>query len=220
MHRYGTFLRIVGCGVLSVSFLAGAAFLYGVPSHPASVFAFKLGYHTSWDKAGYLRYYSPVRRDVGGGYIPPEVDLFLCEKLETAKDLTEIEAIVGFYVFQGGGRRGDCVYKVSNQSGERIATVLVRTITSAAESTDVSGEITVLEEVLQQRSFGKGGLNRSAISADRPTTPEEWEKWKHEKAIPIARQKYLEWWDLDIPWAEKKAISPLAGTEIAVHHCC
>ncbi len=221
LRRYGgLLLRIVGCGVLTVIFVGGAGFLYGVPSHPASVFAFKLGYYTSWDKAGYLRFYSPFRRDVGGGYIPLEVDSFLCEKLEMTRDMAEVEAIVGFYSLQVRGRGGDCVYRASDRAGERIAEVLVGKIISAAEGTDISGEITLLEEVRQQRSFGKGGLNRSGISTDHPTTPEEWEKWKFEMAIPIARQKYLEWWNLDIPWEEKKMISPLPGTEIGVFHCC
>jgi hypothetical protein len=191
-------------------------FFYAVPNHPANVVLFKVLYISSFNKKPFLTFYSPSRRDVASGYIPSDVDEFLCERAESAGS-DEIEAIADFYSLQWGGRQGGCFYHVSDETAEKIANYLVSKIGDESKS-DVEGEIAILEEIRTQKSLGKGGL--SSLSDIRPMTPKEWSEWKYSIALPIARQRYVDWWNSPGTWTDKRKISPLAGTGINVSHCC
>ncbi|MFN2412750.1 MAG: hypothetical protein ABR535_06820, partial [Pyrinomonadaceae bacterium] len=207
MGRYKQFLKFTTLGFLTLVLAVLAAGIYGEPRHPISVFVFKVGYFASLDKANYLKFYSPQQRVVGAGYLPEEVDSFLCNRIETTDSDSEFAGIVELYVLQAGGREGNCIFKTSSRTSEKIAENLVKKITSSSHASDLHGEIILLEEVRRGESLGKGKLGYSSISADRPSTAEQWQTWMFSKALPIARVAYNNWWSLNIPWEEKKNIS-------------
>lgn len=192
-------------------------FFYGLPGHPVNVFVFKLLYITSINKKPFLSFYSPARRDVNAGTIPPEVDEFLCERAETAGE-SEIEAIADFYALQSGGRQGGCIYLVSDRTAERLIGHLISRIEDETNG-DVAGEISIVEQIRTRQSLGKGGLN-SAATENRPSTAEEWESWKYSVALPIARQRYSEWWNSHGTWKDKRRVFALDGTTVTVTSCC
>jgi hypothetical protein len=205
------------CALLVVSFLLFivCATIYADTTSALSVSAFHVGYKIVPFKKAYLSFYSPFRRDVSAGYIPPQVDAFLCGRAESTSDLAEFDAIVHFYTIQSGGREGDCIFRTNDITREKIAA----RITVDLSETDYEGQLVLLEEVRLGKSLGKGnvGLGPGAISW--PSTPEEWKAW-HRDALPFARSKYIEWWRADTDWETKKLTDPLAGQYVHVNACC
>lgn len=214
------FLKLSVFGILALVMAVLAALVYGQPNNLIGVYAFKVGYFASIDKADYLRLYSPQRRGVAAGYLPPDVDAFLCNRIEMTNSDAELSAIVELYVLQAAGREGTCIYKTSSPTAEKIAQHLVSSITTSANDRDIRAEIILLEEVRRGANLGKGKLGTSSTATDRPSTSDEWQQWAHSTAFPTARTRYGDWWNLELPWEEKRTISPLKDSGVQVYECC
>lgn len=213
-------MRLLKRIVLGLLLLVGTAAFFGLAvtiyadtRSELSIYVFRIGYKIYPDTKTYLHFYSPRRRDVSAGYIPPEVDTFLCGRAEATSNEDEFDAIVDFYSLQAGGREGDCIFRTSERVREKIASRLV-----AVAETD--GQLVLLEEMRRGKSLGKGHLGRGPTSPESgPLTPDEWEAW-YKEALPFAWSKYTEWWKADTNWEEKKRIDPLAGMHVRVNECC
>ena len=207
------------CGFVVVGALGAAAvFVYCDTRSPISIALFKAGYSLTPSKYYYLMFYSPARRDVSAGYLPPEGDDFLCERIEDPESDDEFAAIVNLYSIQAGGREGSCIYATSDDVREKIAQNLISHLDG--EPGDVYRRIILLEEVRLGKSLGKGNIGPSSISTAQPATPEEWKAWTEGTGLPIATKKYREWWRSDSNWNNKKTIDPLDGMEVRVNSCC
>ncbi len=211
--------------ILLVLFIATAVLLYVAfqePRNAASVALFKAVYMVLPDTHAFLEFYSPLRRDVSGGYIPPEVDDFLCRRIESIERGDELEGIVHFYVLQVGGREGGCIYKSSDRTKEKIAASLVSSFRD--DGPYLEKQIILLDLVRLGELTGKGNFGPSDLAADLPKAGESWSSWDREgwenEALPIARSKYVEWWNLNLSWEERKMIDPLKGTIARVAYCC
>jgi hypothetical protein len=125
MFRSKIKLAVLTLGILG--FLAFGLFIdYHAPQNPVSVALFKAVYTLTPFKYSFLEYYSPLRRDVYNGDILPEVDTFLCERLEVSDDPAEIEAIVHLYGMQTGGREGGLIQERTEKTQEKIAAEIMR----------------------------------------------------------------------------------------------
>lgn len=196
------FLLIIGFGLFI--FLA---YIYGVPDSKISILMFKVGYGITPSKRMFLEAYSPKLRDVNAGYVPEEVSEFLCQKLEKTEDENEIAAIVKFYIFQSPGRE-DGILRCSDKAGGKIAKQIV---VEMKDDSHFYGKIVLIEEIRQNKSFGKGNV---AVGS-----PSKWKAFTDD-LIPLVRQKYQEWWNLSLVWEEKRKINPLEGINIKVSECC
>ena len=170
------------------------------------------------DKHFYLHFYSPLRRDVSAGSLPIEVDEFLCEKLEATQDKHEFDAIVHLYSLQAAGREGGCVYLTSDTTRERIAESLVSELD--VEGFDLYQKIVLLEEIRLGKSLGKGRIAPSRLETQKPSGKDEWKVWMEGIALPLAKSRYLDWWQSNLSWDDKKKIDPLEGTIVGVYECC
>src|SRR3982750_4712074 len=110
--QFRFFLKLGVVITLSLLLVLGLGFVYAFPNNPISNFAFMVGYFTSPDTKGYLQAYSPVRRDIGAGYLSPGADQFLCERAESNIGEQEVRAIADFYTLQAAGREGTCIYRL------------------------------------------------------------------------------------------------------------
>ena len=213
------FLVLAGSFLLFLFLACCCLFLYASPQHPTSVALFKTVYNLAPDKKYMLELYSPQKRGVSAGYIPSEVDQFLCKRIEDTTDNKEVLAIANFYSLQTGGREGACIYKVSDPAKEKMAAQLANDLDENPTLSGLYGKILLLEEIRQGTHFGKGGLSPNPPENNKRFTAEEWNKWM-EKALPRAREKYKEWMNLNLNWEEKKKINPLEETSIKVFFCC
>lgn len=209
-------LRISGGLILLAVFLAVSVTIYGVPDNPAGIALFRVAYAVPLTRHSFLEFYSPQRRDVGSGYIPQEVDEFLCDRLENTMDEDELEAIVNFYALQSGGRQGDRIQKLPEATRERIAGRIIKDIEA---NKDLRGRFILLHEMRTGKSLGKGGLGPSPLETERPVTTEQEQAWQR-KAEAVAKEKFTEWWNSGLSWEEKKKINPLAGTIANMNYCC
>lgn len=209
-------LALATIGLIGVIGLAGL-FTYHHTDNPFLIKLFKVGYELAPSKHNYLHFYSPQRRDVGAGYLPQEVDQFLCKKIEATTDEHEFDAIVNLYVLQAGGREGGCIYLTSDSTREKIAASIVENFGEAVY--DLYPQIVLLEEIRLGKSLGKGNIGASTLETRKPSSPAEWKAWT-EGAMPIVRSKYLEWWTSGKTWDEKKKLNPLEGTIARVNECC
>jgi hypothetical protein len=213
-------MKRVVLGIILLFVMAGLVIagvtVYADTRSPLSIAAFKIGYSITPFTTSYLSFYSPLRRDVSGGYIPPEVDEFLCSTAETTEDLNEFNAIVHFYSLQAGSREGNCIFSTTDGTREKIAARIVETLNEA----EYSQQIILLEQVRLGKSLGKGFIGHGPGERRFPTTQEQEKAWYYEKALPFARLKYIEWWNSGKTWAEKKQTDPLAGEFVHVNACC
>lgn len=193
-------------------------FIYRDTGNPISIALFKFGYSVTPSKHSYLHFYSPLRRDVSAGYLPVEVDEFLCGNLETTQSPDEFAAIVHLYSIQAGGREGSCVYLTSDVTREKIAGLLVDGLD--VEGIDLYRKIVLLEEIRRGEGLGKGQIAPSSTETEKPSSKEQWKSWIEGTALPIAKARYGEWWRSNLSWAEKKSINPLEGTRVGVYECC
>lgn len=192
---------------LAVSILGSAAvayFLYVTPGSPWSIAAFKAGYAIAPDKQAYLWAYSPRRRDVGSGAIPPPVDRFLCSTLEAALDTDEIWAIVNFYVLQGM-RSGECLASLSLGSRQKV---IATTAERIASIDDFEGMALVVEQVRTARHFCKGGVSSKRGYAYHPDARSQ------------LRQPLVSWLKRDLPVADKLKLDPFADTDVKIYDGC
>jgi hypothetical protein len=211
-----TILAVTGSAALLLLF--GAAYIYGIPGSPVSIFAFKLGYQLSWDRHAYLQVYSPVYRDVNAKSLPPEVDAYLCSRVDASEDPDEIVAIADLYVLQAGGREGNCIFLVRDSAKSATTDHLIQRL---ERDDELSYKIVILlEEIRLGESLGKGNLGMSSLETDVPATADEWQYWTERTGLPTAKQKFIEWWHLPGEWEEKTLIDPLAGTKVRVQYCC
>jgi len=217
LHMISTCLA---SGIVFLVLLAFCAFIYGVPSHPISIFLFKVGYRSSAlvGRHAYLQLYSPWNRDVNAGYLPKEVDEFLCGRLRTTDNASEFAAIVDLYSAQAHGRQGDCVYRSSEEVRQKVISHLIGEFDDNPKY--IAGSLILIRESQFGMGLGKGGFAPSELEPAKPKTDSEWLAWYQEKGIPIATAKYREWWNSGLTWDEKKSIDPLKGTVVQFHYCC
>lgn len=212
--KFGLFLIIAVSVFLFFIMALGVMFFYPATDNPVSVALFKFTYRVTPVKKAFLEAYSPRKRDVSGGYIPPQVDEFLCQRIETTNDTGETAAIVNFYAIQAGGREGSCIFKVSETAREKIAAEIIKQMD---DNPNLWGQIILLEQVRQGKSLGKASI--SGKQRLNLSTKEDWEKWKAEY-LPGGREKFREWWNSNLSWKEKQKIDPLKDAEISVNACC
>lgn len=217
---FRTKLRIISISILSLVFcfalFLSGVFVYCAPDLIVSDIIVETAYKGSFDKKAVLEFYSPVNRQVGGGYMSPGVDEFLCRQIENTNDKSEIAAIVNFYTIQAGGREGRCIYNGSEQAKQKIIAQLIEDMNDDAS---FRSKMVLLEEVRRDKSLGKGLMGIGRRETDNPSTPDEWREWK-DQMPQVARQKYRDWWNSGLSWEDKKKVDPLAGTNIRVYECC
>jgi hypothetical protein len=216
--RLRFFLKLGLFITLSLLLFLGLTFLYFVPNSPVSDFAFKVGYFTNPDTEAYLQFYSPVRRDLGAGYLSPGVDSFLCGRAESNISEQEVRAIADFYTIQAVGREGNCIYRLSDRASERLVSALIRGLNENDSGSEQ--RIVLIEEIRRGEFLGKGKISTSALSTEQPRSAEEWRAWMETKAIPLAKERMRVWWESPLPWSQKRNVNPLEGTEVGVHKCC
>jgi len=204
--------------ILALVIGASGVLFFGPRESAPSVLLFRLGYELAPSKYSYLDAYSPRRRDVWAGYLPLEVDSFLCGRLQATRDEEEFNAIVHLYYLQAGGREGSCVYITPGNVREKIATYLVDHLND--EGIDLYRELVLLEEVRRGKSLGKGSIGPSALATRRPSGEDEWKKWMEEVALPLAKDRYFSWGRSNRVWSDKREINPLEGTEVGIYECC
>jgi hypothetical protein len=218
MFRSKIKLAVLILGILG--FLAFGLFIdYHVPENPVSVVMFKAVYTLTPFKYSFLEYYSPLRRDVYNGDIPPGVDTFLCERLEVSDDPGEIEAIVHLYGMQTGGREGSLIQERTEKTQEKIAAEIMRQLENGG--THLAKKIVLLDEIRIRKGPAKGGLGGDGIPRSPWfKTPGEWVKWSDVNQAPIAVPYLKTWWNSGLTWEEKKKVDPFAGTNVRIGYCC
>jgi len=206
-----TLALVISCGI----FIFGA-FAYRVPSSPVSVALLKIAYSLTPDKKLFLEFFSPVKRDVAAGYLPADVDSFLCQRVEQTDDQDEIAAIAHFYTIQAGGREGGCVYAGSDSARQKIIAQLIEDLNSDEL---FESKLILLEEIRKGESLGKG---RAGVKVSEDISAPHSIQWERVTGqhISLARDKYRAWWNSDKIWDEKKKINPLKNTNISVSYCC
>jgi hypothetical protein len=216
--RFRLFLKLGLFITLPLLLVLGLTFLYFIPNNPVSDFAFKVGYFTSPDTQAYLQFYSPVRRDIGAGYLSPGVDSFLCGRAESNISEQEVRAIANFYTIQAVGREGNCIYRLSDPASERLVSALMRGLYE--NDSDSERRIILVEEIRSGEFLGKGKISTSALSTNHPGSTEEWRTWMETKAMPLAKERMKAWWESPSPWSQKRNVNPLEETELKVYACC
>jgi hypothetical protein len=216
--KFSKSLKITGSIFLFLALAFCSYFIYFETRHPLNIALFKFTYNILPAKKLFLETYSPRNRDVDGGYIPPEVDEFLCQRVETTNETEEIAAIANFYALQAGGREGTCIFKVSDAKREKIAAEIIRRMD---DDPDLWGQMILLEQIRLGESLGKASISSKPSSelTRNIETRQDWEKWNAEH-LPGGREKFRQWWNLNLSWEEKKKIDPLADAEIVVNSCC
>lgn len=216
ISRIKVILMVTPVFLVFTAFFLFAAYLYGTPDHPISIAMFKAGYKLSPLRSSFLEFYSPQIRDVAAGYIPQEVDEFLCDRLENTTDEDELTAIINFYALQAGGRQGDRIQKLSETTRERIAGRIIKDLEANEE---LRGRLILLHEMRTGKSLEKGGLGPGPLETELPATTEQ-QQVSQRKAEAVAKEKFIEWWNSDLSWEEKKKINPLKGTIANMNYCC
>src|SRR6185369_7127851 len=96
----GKRLLKAGLLLLLVIFLLGL-FLFAIiePQTKLGYYVFRIFYSNPISRSTILRSYSKILKETNGGYIPQDVDQFLCKELETASG-RKVDAILDFYISQ------------------------------------------------------------------------------------------------------------------------
>lgn len=192
---------------LAFGLIIFGAYIYYVPNSKLSILFFKIGYNLTPNKKIFLTAYSPNLRDVQAGLVPDEVSYYLCEKLENTDNRNEISSIAHFYIIQSPDRE----YGIFRCSDEKRGKLVESIIEEMKDDSYFYSKIVLIEEIRQNKSLGKGRVQVSSNSVITQFTDD---------LIPLVRQKYQEWWNLNLDWNEKRKINPLANTSIKAVSCC
>lgn len=168
-------------------------------------------------KKSFLELYSPLRRDVNNGTIPEEVDRFLCRQIEVTKDESELSAIINLYAIQAGGREGFCIYEVSDDAKQKV---IARIVDEFDAGENLSGKMMLIEQLRLGKSLGKGQIRSQDAVIPENTDIKYWRKWKDEIVAPKAKTDFINWWNLDLDWTEKRKIDPLKNSAVKINGCC
>lgn len=174
------------------------------PRSSLGIAAFRIGYALVSDTQAYLAAYSPLARDVGGGYLPAEVDNFLCQRLEESGDGTEIWAIVNMYAIQRY-RGSNCLQSVSNPARDRAFAASAFNFSS---SRHYEGMAIVIEQLRTRKEVCKAG-----VSSKRGYS-------HYREAVLQIAPHLAAWLKLDMPWRDRVLIDPFAASDVHVVDGC
>ena len=195
MRTVKTRLAIVGTAVLFVCAAATPiAYAYLAPDSTLGLRLFGLRYGWGSDRPGLLRAYAVQLEGHNDGFVPAGADALLVRRYMNVSDDAERLAIVDFFVhFALRSRR-------TRQHFAEIGEPLVADAMGRLGSYDAPrrlGALALIECARLGRPLSKPCLTGEAD--DR-------------KVLAAAVQAYRKWWAADVPWEEKKAIDPLAGS--------
>lgn len=197
---------------ISLTFLVLGLFIFGFyiyvnPESKFGILLFKIGYNLTPSKKLFLEKYSPKLRDVHAGIVPDEVSYYLCEKLNNSEDKDEIDAIAHFYIVQSPVNEHG-IFLCSDETRGKLVQPIIEEI---KEDSYFYSKIVLIEEIRQNKSLGKGRVQVNSNGVITQITDD---------LIPLVRQKYQDWWNLNLDWSEKRKIKPLADTNIKAVSCC
>ncbi|YCM42929.1 hypothetical protein V2O64_16600 [Verrucomicrobiaceae bacterium 227] len=154
---------------------------------------FKAGYQLTPDKNAYLKWYWAQVEENDGGWLSPGSNEFLWGKLSHDLPQKEFDAISNFYLSMGSRRWDD------NPIDDPTKLKIIDRLISRFPDMDLETKIAAIlwiEEFRSQEYLGKGGIYYT--------------DWEHGVTL------YERWWNLNLPWSEKKLIYPLEGTTATV----
>lgn len=186
--------------VLSLALLGGAAlmnaFALYVPKSALGWTRFYFVYEHTGNRSAFLDDFQGWIWEHGGGYTPPDINIFLLDRLENSADKSEQAAIVRFYCLQAGGREGDTWRRFSDATRRRVVAIVLANWRWYPPE-EVQYAFVWLEELRLGKYLGKATL---LISSGKPyrflDTTEKvapvavlFERWNRKyAAVPITRR--------------------------------
>lgn len=207
---------------VSSAFLLGAIAFY-LPDTPIGLAVFETSYKAFPFKKAFLDFYSPADRNYGvNTRSNPQVDEFLIQRIEASDDKNEVEAIAHYFTLQSKERNYGIFINVSDRVKPTIINHLIKELDN--DNSNLSDKIMLLETTRTGKRIGKGAIEIE--NKNMPDFPKSWTMEQRKKlfdeslAATGVKQKYQDWWNLNLSWEEKRKINPLEGTNIKVSQCC
>ena len=147
-----------------------------------------------------------------GGYIPEQVDKFLCSRLQSSTSDEELNAIADFYIFKAGGREGRYIFSLPTQNKQRVTGNILSRLEDYKPQQAASALILV-EVMRRGESLGKA-IFRST-HGNTAAYP-QYESWLQRRALPEAKAQYLKWWHASPTWQQKERHNPLANSNLEI----
>ncbi|MGC3992454.1 MAG: hypothetical protein QM796_22690 [Chthoniobacteraceae bacterium] len=207
----GTKRKLIGILFLIVPLIVVATgfFLYQEPQVGPARAIFYLRYRFTDNVERLLTSYSDQLDQTNAGYIPMEVDTFLCARLGSTDSAKEFGALVHFYILQSGSRTGEQLGRVSDALKERVIGVVI----SKLKSLPPIDRLRAVELIEYLRLDGKVYKPQLSGTA-RGNEPGRLEPMS--ETIDDASTLFTNWWQSPIPWSKKKQISPLEGSGLSI----
>jgi hypothetical protein len=179
-----------------------------LPESPVATVTFHAIYSISSLRPSFMRLYSRDLRWRHGGYIPEEIDSFLCDRLLTASP-DEFSAIVTFYIEQSGDRPGSHLGSIPEQ-------IKIKAIGAVIERFDHLDDPAKLRAILLVEYLRLDGDIQKPEFIDLDRLNEQGQRLQDSEAVEQAAILYRNWWQGPMSWQEKKQISPLDGSGLSI----
>jgi len=169
---------------------------------------FRSRYALARDKNSMLKSYDANLVNHNAGYIPEQVDKFLCSKLQSSTSVEEASAIVDFYAFKAGAREGRFIYSLPAQTKERVVDLLLKRL-NHYDANEAESAIILIEVLRRGKYLGKA----SVVSTGRAVN---YETWWPQQGLPQAKRSLHKWWSSYPTWQEKEKHDPLKDSSLQV----
>lgn len=168
---------------------------------------FQIGYARS-GAATWLPIYRASLWKHDGGYVPADVQQFLCSRLENPQSQTETDAIVDFAIQQARGRELQPLIHLSTKAKTRFVDAAFRRLPTL-DSPRQTQALYLVEEVRQGKIFGKGYFFVDEAEVFKRC-------WNDLTPETAAKRAMRSWWQLPLPATEKLRRDPLRGTGMRI----
>lgn len=204
------FLRSRVFKLLVCAGLAGGIVAAGIvePRGPAGPVVFHSAHAFPPTRPAVLRCYTWSLREFEGGYLPPGIDAFLIDRLDSCGGEPEEDAILGFQLRQGAGRWGGAASRSHETRQKQIIAHILSRLDAMGDPDAVSAML-FIESMRRRDPLGKGGfvgirnLSQSPAALDR-------------RAFEAAKEGFRKGWGDGSGWPRIRADDPLAGTGLAL----
>lgn len=200
--------------VFSVALLVALRFFAIAEPQTQLAFAlFKSSYALSSNKSVMLQGYDANLIRYNAGYIPKQVDKFLCSKLQRSASDGELSAIVDFYAFKAGGREGRCIFLLPAKAKQLLVDLVLRRLDkySPLQAT----RALILVEVVRRGAY-LGKAHFRSNRSDIPRYP-KYETWWRQVGLPEARSRFRKWGSSYSTWQQKEIHNPLEGSSVQIY---
>jgi len=194
----------------------GASFLYVCIEKPDTLPGFllyKAVINLSPNKESTFRLINRALED-SGSYIPPELDIYLCDKIKNSQNEKLKVAIINFYARQPSSRKGMIIYTLPVEDKKFIIGTVISNFKTYSDS-EVHNAVLLIESLRIGANNYKASLIPIGMKYGKYKDM-SYSEWWSKEGRATAEKSIIDWYNRDDDWDRKSIINPFEnyGLEI------